>query len=140
MTNLYNYEIKDHKGKIITFEGQKNSHTKEQNKQAFINLFESAEMSGKIYAQDDKNEYYIFIEGNLIESQEPRDYGYIKKYTDDLDGYHEIRKHKEPLSLVRNGKTILFDTEEIEQFKGAIGGDLETYIFYYYKGEIVYTN
>ena len=138
--NLYNYEIKDHKGKTKTFEGTPNNQTKEQNLKAWKDLFKTAKMSGKIYNQIDKNEYYIFSDGEEIESQKPTEYGQIKIYIDDLEGYHEIKTYKEPRTININGENITFDKTEIEQFAGALGGQLETFIFYYLNGEIVRTD
>ena len=135
--NLYDYEIKAENGEIKHFTAQPNKHTKALNLESAKNLFKSAKMNGKIINQADKNEYFIFANGEEIESQEPKEYGYIKKFYDDLNGYHEIIKYNEPQTAEHNGKKIIFDSIEYEEFKGAIGGDLERFKFYYYKGQLI---
>lgn len=139
-SNLYDYEIKAENGQTSSFKAKPNKHTKELNLKATKDLFKSAKMNGRITNQADKKEYYIFKDGEEIESQEPRKYGYILKYYDDLNGYHEIHYYNEPQITEINGKKIKYDEIEIEEINGIIGNDTTRYDFYYYKGKLIKTN
>ena len=142
MNNLYNYDIYAKNGQITHFEAKPNKHSKELNKESALNLFKGALMSGKVYSQDNEAEYFIFDEGQLIESQEPRE-GYIfNLFYDNYGSLHEIKTYKEPQTkeIGYKGEIITFDKMEIETLNKPAFGGFYTYAFYYYKGELIATD
>lgn len=72
----------------------------------------------------------------MEKKQETNEYILYINY-DSLGDKHEIYEYKQPQKRQINGKNIIFDKIEIESFYGALGGLLETYCFYYYKGELI---